>query len=163
MKDTSVLFICMGNICRSPAAHGVMQHFCAEQGLKWKIDSCGTLGYHQGSPPDRRMQAVLKQHGINFKHKAQPFRLGMAYEFDLLLAMDRQNYEDIRQTIEDALDEEEAAPLLAKLQMFRDFDPKASPADCQVPDPYYNGDESFREVYEMIERSCRGILAKLLA
>ena len=151
----SILFICMGNICRSPAAHAVMEQLNKKHQLGWRIDSCGTHAYHhKGALPDSRMQKVLQEHGYSkFKHSSQPFDIGMAYEFDLLLAMDLQNYEYIREK----LCHDQA--LLEKLYLFRYFDPQVASEfkNNEVPDPYYNGDKSFQEVYQMIVRTCESL------
>ncbi|WGK70129.1 low molecular weight phosphotyrosine protein phosphatase [Candidatus Haliotispira prima] len=152
----SVLFICMGNICRSPAAHAVMEQVNREQALSWNIDSCGTCAYHQGAAPDSRMQKVLHHHGYQgFRHAAKLFQTGMAYEFDLLLAMDLHNYDDIYELLSHDAD------LSGKLHLFRDFDPEVSEGQrAEVPDPYYNGAKSFEEVYRMIVRTCTNLAAQ---
>ncbi|MEM9424183.1 MAG: low molecular weight protein-tyrosine-phosphatase [Spirochaetota bacterium] len=156
MRPQNLLFICMGNICRSPAAHAVMENLNQKHRLGWRIDSCGTDAFHQGAAPDRRMQRELIQQGYpKFQHTAQRFRLDMAYQFDLLLAMDFHNYDRISEHIRH--DKE----LLVKLHLFRDFDPQMPPSQRgQVPDPYYNGEKSFREVFQMIERTCEHLVQK---
>ncbi len=150
----SILFICMGNICRSPAAHAVMEQLNQKHQLGWRIDSCGTHAYHKRASPDTRMQKALRDHGYpKFQHFSQPFELGMAYEFDLLLAMDFQNYTYVREKL--CHDE----TLLQKLYLFRYFDPQVASEfnNDEVLDPYYNGDKSFQEVYQMIVRTCEAL------
>ena len=143
----------MGNICRSPAAHAVMEHINRERQLGWRIDSCGTAAYHRGIAPDSRMQKVLLQHGYpKFCHASQPFCSGMAREFDLLLAMDIDNYNSIYEHLRH---EQE---LLQKLYLFRAFDPQAPSSErYEVPDPYYSGAKSFQEVYQIIVRTCENL------
>lgn len=149
------MFVCMGNICRSPAAHAVAEYKIAERGLddRLTVDSSGTIAYHQGEPADARMSAELAKHGIPSSHRSQQFRNSDVEEFDLILAMDRRNYEDIRGLVRDEAE-------LDKLKMFRDFDP-AGPGE--VPDPYYGGREGFARVYEMVDRTVEELLNRFEA
>ena len=160
-KRKGVLFICLGNICRSVAAHAVMEQINREQKLGWHIDSCGTSGYHRGARPDSRMMAALKQHGYaGFSHRAQQFVPDMAYQFDLLLAMDLQNYRDVQRTLKphkEAIEEQTGKPLASRLRLFREFDPEVSER-AEVPDPYYNGGKHFGLICPMIIRTCFGII-----
>lgn len=146
------MFVCMGNICRSPAAHAVAEQRIAERGLETRltVDSSGTIAYHEGEPADSRMSAELAKHGIKNGHRSQQFRANDFDEFDLILAMDRRNYQDIQALARDRAD-------MAKLSMFRDFDP-AGPGE--VPDPYYGGREGFTRVYEMVERTVGELLSR---
>lgn len=155
-SSQSVMFICMGNICRSPAAHAILEDINKKKQYNWKIDSCGTYAYHQGHPPDYRMLQQLQINEIEFLHRSQLFRVGMAYDFDLLLAMDLQNYNDVLERLPDDSD------IHAKLQLFRNFDPQVpSGTQAEVPDPYYRGLKSFPEVYQMIERCCQNLAEHL--
>ena len=154
----SVLFICLGNICRSTAAHAVMAQINREQKLGWYIDSCGTSSYHEGCRPDSRMMEALKHYGYTgFVHKAQQFVPDMAYQFDLLLAMDLANYRDVQRTLKPhrkAIEAQTGKALENRLHLFRDFDPEVS-GRAEVPDPYYNGGRHFNLICPMVIRTCK--------
>lgn len=148
-----VLFVCLGNICRSPLAEGVMRHLVAERGLEDRIEvaSAGTGGWHVGEAPDPRSQAVAEENGVSLDGQAaRKIRPADFREFTRVLAMDRTNLREL----------ESLAPpgAPARLGLLREFDPEG-PGD--VPDPYYGGDDGFSRVYEMVERSCRQLLDEL--
>lgn len=151
-----ILFVCLGNICRSPTAEGVMRHKLVAAGLGADIDveSAGTGGWHVGHPPDERATAAAAARGIVLESRAQRFEVDHFDEFDLILAMDRQNLADMR-----ALAPDDAAA--GKLRLFREFDPEAGAAELDVPDPYYGGERGFEDVLDMVERACDGLLAEL--
>jgi len=148
-----ILFLCMGNICRSPAAHCVFQHLVNKAGLgdHYQIDSAGTIGYHEGSPPDERMQASMRLRGIPIIGRSRPLKAIDLQAFDLTLAMDRSNYIDARSLTKDAA-------LRDKVRMFSEYCRLSPGAD--VPDPYYGGDRGFEQVLDMIEDGCAGLLEK---
>ena len=150
-----LLFVCMGNICRSPTAEGVMRHLLREQGLEDEIviDSAGTGGWHAGNPPDRRATAAARARGIVLDGAARQVRPSDFDEYDLLLAADRENLADLR-----AIAPDEAAR--AKVRLLRSFDP-ASQGDLDVPDPYYGGPDGFEDVLDLVEAACRGLLAEI--
>ena len=154
-----VLFVCLGNICRSPTAEGVLRHKLREAGLGEDVDveSAGTGGWHVGHPPDERAQAAAAARGIALDGRAQRFEAIHFDEFDLILAMDRQNLTDLR-----AIAPHAAAK--GKLRLLREFDPLAVEAgDLEVPDPYYGGSGGFEEVLDMVERACDGLIAEIRA
>ena len=155
MPPTRLLFVCMGNICRSPTAEGVMRHLLREQGLEdeIQIDSAGTGAWHVGNPPDRRATAAARQRGIVLDGAARQVRTGDFEDFDLLLAADRENLADLRAIAPDA----EAR---AKVRLLRSFDPAAD-GDLDVPDPYYGGADGFEDVLDLVEAACRGLLDAL--
>ena len=134
MPPTRLLFVCMGNICRSPTAEGVMRHLLREQGLEdeIEIDSAGTGGWHAGDPPDRRATAAARRRGIVLDGAARQVRPSDFEDYDLLLAADRENLADLR-----AIAPDEAAR--AKVRLLREFDPALATRDLDVPDPYYGG------------------------
>ena len=150
-----IAFVCLGNICRSPTAKGVMQHLvdAGQVGDRVVVDSFGTAGYHIGEPPDRRAQAEARGRGITLDHRGQQFTSGDFDRFDLVLAMDHANVRDLRRI---APDDESAA----KVRLLREWDPEAN-GDLEVPDPYYGGEDGFAKVFDLVERSCRTLLAEL--
>ena len=150
-----LLFVCMGNICRSPTAEGVMRHLLREQGLEDEIevDSAGTGGWHVGHPPDERATEAARRRGIALEGAARTVRAGDFEEYDLLLAADRENLADLRALAPD----DEAR---AKVRLLREFDPD-SHGDLDVPDPYYGGPRGFEEVLDLVGAACRGLLAEV--
>jgi protein-tyrosine phosphatase len=157
MSDARILFVCMGNICRSPTAEGVMRHLVREAGLEDEIviDSAGTGGWHVGDPPDRRATETAAQRGIVLEGAARQLTVDDFEDFDLLLAADRDNLEGIRAIAPD----EEAA---AKARLLREFDPASAGApDLDVPDPYYGGPQGFETVLDQVEAACRGLLDEI--
>jgi protein-tyrosine phosphatase len=150
-----LLFVCMGNICRSPTAEGVMRHLLREEGLEDEIviDSAGTGAWHVGNPPDRRATAAARARGIALEGAARQVRPSDFEDFDLLLVADRENLADMRAIAPD----EEAR---AKVRLLRSFDPAAH-GDLDVPDPYYGGPDGFEDVLDLIEAACRGLLAEI--
>ena len=154
---TRILFVCMGNICRSPTAEGVMRHLVREAGLEDEIviDSAGTGGWHVGDPPDRRATAAARARGMTLEGGARQITVNDFEDFDLLLAMDRDNLAGIRAIAPD----EEAA---AKARLLREYDPaSAGTPDLDVPDPYYGGPQGFETVLDQVEAACRGLLDEI--
>jgi protein-tyrosine phosphatase len=155
-----VLFVCMGNICRSPLAEGMFEHLARERGAldRFRIDSCGTGGWHAGERADRRMRATAEQRGLELSSRARQinpasdFPNGASDGFAHILVMDRQNRSEVL-----AL----GAPP-ERVALLRSFDPTTNGADAEVPDPYYGGQRGFDDVYEMVERACGGLLDALL-
>ncbi|MBC7882595.1 MAG: low molecular weight phosphotyrosine protein phosphatase [Anaerolineae bacterium] len=149
-----LLFVCMGNICRSPTAEGIMVHLLQEAGLEsqFECDSAGTTGHHVGSPPDRRMQASAQAAGITLRGRSRKFVVADFERFDRILAMDRDNYEDML-----ALDP--AGRYAHKVKMICDYCTEHT--DKEVPDPYYGGDAGFRYVIALLKDACSGLLETL--
>ena len=147
-----LLFVCMGNICRSPTAEGVMRHLLREQGLEdeVQIDSAGTGGWHVGAPPDERATEAARRRGIALDGAARQVRPSDFEDYDLLLAADRENVRHLRAIAPD----DEAR---AKVRLLREFDPE-SHGDLDVPDPYYGGPDGFEDVLDLVEAACRGLL-----
>jgi protein-tyrosine phosphatase len=152
MTQTRVLFVCLGNICRSPTAEGVFRRLVADAGLadRFVIDSAGTGDWHVGEPPDPRMQAAATALGYPLDGTARQVRADDFAAFDHILAMDRSNLRDLVHLA--------PAEHLAKIGLLRQHDPVGG---GDVPDPYYSGPEGFTEVVRIIERSCNGLLAEL--
>jgi len=150
-----VLFVCLGNICRSPLAEGLFQRAVERAGLEEKIevDSAGTGPWHVGQPPDRRMRETATRRGLSLD-ALRGRQLGRPDldHYDLVLAMDR----DI---LHDTLVLDPDGPHGERVRLFREFDPE--PGDYQVPDPYYGGPEGFDHVYDMVERTSEALLAAI--
>jgi protein-tyrosine phosphatase len=156
---TRVLFVCLGNICRSPTAEAVMAQLVAEAELEHaiEIDSAGTGAWHVGSPPDDRATAAAAARGIAMRGAARQVTAEDFERFDLLLAMDADNHRNLREIAPHA----EAA---AKVRMLREFDPASASAAAvglDVPDPYYGGEDGFDHVLDLVEAACAGLLAEL--
>ncbi|HUF09706.1 MAG TPA: low molecular weight protein-tyrosine-phosphatase [Rhodothermales bacterium] len=164
-----VLFVCLGNICRSPLAEGVFRKLVADRGLsdRIEVDSAGTGGWHAGEPPDRRMRATAESRGVSLDGiRARQVKAVALDEFDYVFAMDRENLRDLKamaarandQALPGRLDDDsnllwarDNSPLL-----FRTFDPVKD--DPDVPDPYYGGSDGFTRVFEIVDRTSRAIL-----
>ncbi len=146
-----ILMVCLGNICRSPLAEGILQAKAAAKGLDWEIDSAGTGRWHVGQEPDSRSIAVAKKHGLDISHqRGRQFRAGDLDRFDLIFAMDSSNYQDIMRHANSPDDK-------AKIHLIMNM---AEPGKNQaVPDPYY-GTDGFDLVYDMLDRACEGIVKK---
>ena len=148
----SILFVCLGNICRSPTGEGVFQHLVEERGLESQItsDSAGTIGYHEGNPADRRMREHASRRGYDLTSRSRKITTDDLDRFDLVIAMDRQNQSDIR-TLDSSA---------TNVKLLSDFLDDSWPVD--VPDPYYGGSEGFETVLDMIEAACPVLLDELL-
>ncbi len=148
-----IMFVCLGNICRSPLAHAVFEHIITEQGTedRYLVDSSGTIGYHRGEPADGRMRETALARGVRIDHRSQQLNARHLREFDLIICMDAQNKSDVLQLAED--DHQ-----LEKIQMLRDYDPQG-PGD--VPDPYYGGKKGFETVFDIVMRSCQALYRDL--
>jgi protein-tyrosine phosphatase len=145
-----VLFVCLGNICRSPAAEGVFRHKVKEAGLEDLIfiDSCGTAAHHEGEPADVRMQEHAKSRGYQLTSIARGIQRGDLESFDYVLTMDNSNYKNVVALTADDFKH--------KVKMIMDF-AKEHPHD-QIPDPYYGGPEGFELVLDLLEDACQGLL-----
>ncbi|MCS6824920.1 MAG: low molecular weight phosphotyrosine protein phosphatase [Cytophagaceae bacterium] len=150
-----VLFVCLGNICRSPLAEGVFKKMTSEAGLSDKIlcDSAGTAGYHTGELPDRRTIKIARQHGIELDHLARKLKPQDLTEFDYILAMDKSNMEDILKL------KSKTTETRAEIFLFRFFDDDQQNGD--VPDPYYGNMEDFELVYKISLRCSEAFLRYL--
>ena len=155
-QEISVLFVCLGNICRSPMAEGVFRHTLDEKGLSdsFRVDSAGTGAWHAGESPDIRSTRTAAAHGVFLGGHARQVRPEDFRAFDYIVAMDRSNLEELEKYPRGP--QEKAA-----LYLLREFDPDGGPG-AEVPDPYYGGPGGFEEVFGMVDRSCKGLLAHIL-
>ena len=155
-KPIRVLFVCLGNICRSPLAEAVFRHQVAERGWtdRFDIDSAGTSGWHRGAPPDARSTETAHRRGIELAGRSRRVTASDLRGFDYVIAMDAENRA--------ALDELAAhSGGTAQVHQLREFEPGAASLD--VPDPYYGGPRGFDEVHDIVERGCAGLLAHIAA
>ena len=148
----SILFICMGNICRSPSAEAVFRHKAKAHGMSLKIDSAGTVGAHAKEKPDHRAQKMGAERGYSFNGiKARKVTAQDFEDFDLILAMDNANLDDLKKIAPE--------PLQGKAMLFLDF--AQNHEETEVPDPYYGGANGFRYVLDLIEDASDGLLAQM--
>lgn len=141
-----LLMVCLGNICRSPLAHGIMEHLAKEQGLDWEIESAGTGNWHVGEGPDRRSTRTAREHGIDISQQiCRLFRISDFDEYDHIFVMDKSNLSDILDMARDDEDRKKVSLLLG---------------DKIVPDPYHDN-TLFEPVFQMIEKGCMEIIRSL--
>lgn len=141
-----ILMVCLGNICRSPLAEGIMRHLVKEQGLDWEIDSAGTGGWHVGARPDRRSVRAARNHGVDISSQVcRQFRQSDFTEFDLILVMDKNNRSDVL-----AMAHHAGAAAKVKLLL----------GNQEVPDPYYD-DDLFEPVFQLIAHGCKDVIRQL--
>jgi len=153
-EKVSVLFVCMGNICRSPTAEGVFRHVVTEANAdeRLEIDSAGTHAYHVGEPPDRRSQAAAERRGYSLRAlRARRVSSDDFERFDLILGMDRLNVESLKSSSDAAHHH--------KIRLFLDY---TDGDEMEVPDPYYGGERGFEYVLDLVEDASRGLLKTLL-
>ncbi|MEM6642002.1 MAG: low molecular weight protein-tyrosine-phosphatase [Bacteroidota bacterium] len=150
-----ILFVCLGNICRSPMAEAIFNHHIKEKGLysKYEADSAGTSDYHIGDLPDARTIQVLRENEISIDHRGQQFEAKHALEFDYLIAMDTNNQSEMLKTLS-----LESGTENRNVDLMRDYDP-ISKGD--VPDPYYGGKDGFKNVYQILDRSIESLIHAL--
>ena len=142
--------VCLGNICRSPLAEGIMKHKAAERGLDWQVDSAGTGAWHLGERPDSRSIQTARKYGLDITgQRARQINASDLEQFDLILAMDKSNYEDIQRLANSRLQS-------SKVQLILDY---VEPGrQRSVPDPYWD-DDGFDQVYQMLDEACERVIA----
>ncbi len=151
-KKIRLLFVCLGNICRSPAAEGIMASIVEKNGLQdvIEVDSAGTSGWHEGELPDERMRSHGERRGYDFCSPARKFRQSDFGDFDYILVMDRQNFANVKSmaTVREQTD---------KIHMMTEFSRQYTYHD-HIPDPYYGGASGFELVLDLLEDACEGLL-----
>ncbi len=148
-----ILMVCLGNICRSPMADGLLRKKVAEEGLDVEVDSAGTAAYHVGNPPDRRMQATAKSMGCPIDMlRARQFVVSDFDRFDRIFVMDESNRHNVLSLARDEKDE-------SKVEMLLNLSHPNQ--DLEVPDPYYGGDQGFVDVYNMIDEATELLIHQL--
>lgn len=155
MPTTKILFVCAGNICRSPLAHAIFEKIVNDKGLenKFEIESCGTGAWHVGSLPDSRMISEAQKHDVTMDHPARRLQVMDFEYYDIILAMDCSNLNYLKAIAEPEYQD--------KIELFRNYDPKKDEELAEVPDPYYGGEAGFANVYAIVERTCHNLLQQL--
>ena len=150
-----VLFVCLGNICRSPAAQGIFEHIVRENGMQDKIaaDSAGTYGGHRGEMPDRRMRTAAMYRGFALTHQSRQVSGLDFLDFDLIIAMDDQNYEDLMHLAPSVEDSHKIVRMASYLTTHK---------ISYIPDPYYMGSEGFGLVLDLLEEGCRNLYESIV-
>jgi protein-tyrosine phosphatase len=163
VKPFGVLFVCLGNICRSPSAEAVFRYLVEQKGLAsdFVIDSAGTINYHEGNPADSRMRAAAMKRGVKLTSISRPIRRLDFEEFDLILAMDKQNKEDILAAYE-VWNAKTSLPVDAKNKVRLMCSYCRKHDITEVPDPYYGGPAGFDKVLDLLEDACEGLLESIL-
>ncbi len=154
MKRTSILFVCLGNICRSPMAEATFKKILEREGKanEFDIDSAGLIAHHQGELPDSRMRYFAGKRGYSLTHLSRPFMRADFNQFDMIIGMDEQNFDGLTA---------KANTLEEKLKIYRmiDFNQKFQPT--HIPDPYYGGEQGFEQVIDLLEDACEGLYSSL--
>ncbi len=146
--------VCLGNICRSPLAEGILQDKVNKRDLDWEIASSGTAGYHVGELPDSRSMDISRKHGIDISYqRSQKFQVSFLEQYDFILAMDINNYEDILSLCSTEKQRQ-------KVQLIMDYG--EDPNIREVPDPYYGGKDGFANVYDMLDEATEGFLRTII-
>lgn len=147
-----ILMVCLGNICRSPLAEGILQHKAKAAGLLWEVDSAGTSNYHIGEPPHRLSQKVALQHGIDISHqKGRQFTARDIQTFDKIFVMDTSNYADVQRMAGKYWDASKVDLLLNAIH---------PQSQQNVPDPWYGNEDGYHQVFNLISEACDCIIAK---
>jgi protein-tyrosine phosphatase len=150
-----ILMVCLGNICRSPLAEGILQDKAGKAGLKWSVDSAGTNGYHIGEAPHRLSQKVALQHGIDIsQQRARQFTVGDFENFDIIYAMAEEVVDEMKWIAKNKFNAAKVRLLMNELYPGKNID---------VPDPWYGPEPGYHEVYDMMEAACNKIIEKAIA
>lgn len=155
MDKTKILFVCLGNICRSPAAEGVMQAIVDENGAadRFFIDSAGTGNYHIGDLPDNRMRIHARRRGYELTHRCRQVRTSDFDDFDLIIAMDASNERNLHRIAPSPEAETKIVPMAKFITLATNYD--------YIPDPYYEGAEGFELVLDLLQNACQNLYDRL--
>lgn len=149
---TNVLMVCLGNICRSPLAEGILRHLAVSQNLAIEVDSCGTANYHVGSKPDVRSIKKAKEYDIDISNlRGRQFQTSDFDMFDLIYVMDQSNYNNVIALARNEQDKQKVKLILNEI----------SDKNDEVPDPYYGEADGFEHVYQLLNEACKNIITKL--
>jgi protein-tyrosine phosphatase len=159
-RPIRVLFVCLGNICRSPAAEGVFLHLLSRAGMEghFRVDSAGTGGWHVGHPPDPRMRAAAARRGIQLPSRARQLEAADLQRFDHILTMDHDNLAAVQSLAKRSARSSSGLPVATITPLVRHCRTFSSK---EVPDPYYGGEEGFEHVLDLLEDACAGLLEAL--
>lgn len=147
-----ILMVCLGNICRSPLAEGILQHKADKLGLNWEVDSAGTAGYHVGEAPHKLSQKVAKLNGVDISNqRCRQFKKEDFLHYDKIYVMDTSNYNDVKRLSRELWDEKKIDLLLNEIH------PQKNES---VPDPWYGEEDGYHKVYKMIDEACEEIIKK---
>jgi len=151
-QATAILFVCMGNICRSPTAEGVFRKLVSDAGRQseFQIDSAGTIGYHSGDPAERRMRAAAQERCYRLESRARRISVADFDRFDLIVTMDEANFSDVQE-----MNPGSGARIVRMCDYCEEYD------GTEVPDPYYGGEEGFHRVIDILEDACGNFLRRL--
>lgn len=154
-KEIRILFVCLGNICRSPAAEGIMRDMLEKDGMKGMLmlDSAGLYSGHAGELPDHRMRVHARRRGYELTHRSRPVRSSDFEDFDLIVAMDNSNYDRLRGFAPTLEGKEKVVRMIDFVRTYPGYD--------YIPDPYYEGAEGFEIVLDLLEDGCRNLLEEL--
>ncbi|MGB4575516.1 MAG: low molecular weight protein-tyrosine-phosphatase [Paludibacter sp.] len=154
MSKKSILFVCLGNICRSPMAEGIFRKIVEREGESegFTIDSAGLIGYHQGELPDSRMRFHAGKRDYTLSHRSRPFSRADFDRFDMIIGMDEQNIDGLR---------DKAHTLEETRKIFRMVDFSCDFQATHIPDPYYGGDQGFEQVIDLLEDACEKLYAEI--
>jgi len=157
MDKTKIMFVCTGNICRSPLAQAVFEHHARLRGLedRFVVESSGLQSFHVGEQADNRMRSVAREHGVRLDHLARQVQPRDLRDYDFVLAMDRGHLQELRRMTGGEPE------LTDKVRLFGEFDPAAEKA-TEVPDPYYGGIDGFEQVFEIVDRTARNLMEQLV-
>jgi len=150
--DISVIFVCLGNICRSPTAEAVFRKKVKDAGTNIIVDSAGTAGWHVGNPPDKRMQAAAIKRNFDLSGlRARKFGEADCQKFDYIIAMDKQNLADLQSICPKNRN---------KIKLFLEY---GSSTETEVPDPYYGGEQGFEKVLDLVENAAEALLSHIIS
>ncbi len=155
-KKTRLLFVCLGNICRSPAAEGIMQTIVKKNGFQdiVEVDSAGTSGWHEGDLPDERMRAHGERRGYDFSSPARKFQKSDLEKFDYIIVMDNDNYKNVKSMASNKSQENKIKKMTEFAIQYKH--------NNEIPDPYYGGPAGFELVLDLLEDACEGLMQEII-